>query len=118
MSAEAGFDPAALARLDKLGGGAFVVEMIDIFFGYVPTRLAAAQAALAAGDVAGIEQAVHPLKASSGHVGAIRVHELAKQIEHLAQERHGESLPTALQQLEAAYLEVKPFLEAARAARA
>lgn len=118
MSAEACLDPLALDKLDKLGGAVFVLEMIDLFFDYAPTRLAAAEEALQAGNLAGVEHAVHPLKTSSGHIGACRVHRLAMQIEELTRARQGETIPALLAELEAAYLEAKPLLQAARAARA
>lgn len=118
MNDEPAFDPSALDKLETLGGPAFVIEMVDLFLQYAPTRLAAANEALASGDLGGVADAVHPLKTSSGHVGARRTHELAKQTERFARDQQRELLSPLVGQLQAAYLEAKPLLEAARAARA
>ena len=67
-----------------------------------------------AGDVAALGKAIHPLRSSSGNVGAQAMHELATQIDHLALEQKAEELPRLLRELEAAFAQVKPRLEKER----
>lgn len=103
---------AALERLRRLGGGKFVAEMIDLFLEYTQTKIAEAQKALAANDSSAVAKAVHPIKSSAGNIGANRVQELAVKIEEAAiQQRNGE-LPPMLAELEKAFAEIRPAMEA------
>jgi CheY-like chemotaxis protein/HPt (histidine-containing phosphotransfer) domain-containing protein len=103
---------AALDRLMRLGGGKFVVEMIDIFLDYTQTKIAEAQKALAAKDYSAVAKAVHPIKSSAGNIGANRVQKLAVKIEEAAiQQRNGE-LPPMLAELEKVFAEIRPAMEA------
>ena len=103
---------AALERLRRLGGGKFVAEMIDLFLDYTQTKIAEAQKALAANDFPSVAKAVHPIKSSAGNIGANRVQELAVKIEEAAiQQRNGE-LPPMLAELEKAFAEIRPAMEA------
>ena len=81
MNPDEAVDPTALTRLQRLGGAAFVREMIDLYLDYAPGRIAAAQAALAAGDLTALGQAVHPLRSGSGNLGAMGMVALAQRIE-------------------------------------
>ncbi len=104
-------DPTALQRLQRLGDDAFVCKMIDLFLDYAGRKVGEARAALAAGDFAGVEKAVHPLKSSAGNVGACRVQELASRLEELAREGQAEALAVSLGELEQALAAVTPELE-------
>ena len=108
------FNRAAVAKLHQLGGSEFVRRMIDMFFDYAPKRLAAAQTALLAGDLPGVEKSVHPLKSSAGQLGAVRIQELAAQIEKMAMERRVEALPALLAELDASLAGIRPLLEQER----
>jgi HPt (histidine-containing phosphotransfer) domain-containing protein len=114
MSDESDFDETALTRLHTLGGDAFVLRMIDLFFDYAPKRLAAARVGQQAGDLSAIENAVHPLKSSAGQIGARRVQDLSAQIEKLALDKQAGAIPPLLDQLEKAITQVKPHLESRR----
>lgn len=114
MSDESGLNPAAIAKLRKLGGDKFVGDMIDLFFQYAPQRLAAARAGALAGDLQAVEKAVHPLKSSAGQIGARWVQDLAAQIEKLAVDKQADAIQPLLPQLEEAITRVKPLLEAER----
>jgi HPt (histidine-containing phosphotransfer) domain-containing protein len=85
--------------------------MIDLFLDYAGKRIAEARAAQAAGNFAGVEQAMHPLKSSAGNVGAGRIQALATRIEELAEQGQGEALAALLSVLEQAFAAVKPELE-------
>ena len=85
-----------LEQLRKLGGDSFAAEMIGVFLEYVAKKIAQGQQAYAAGDLAGVENALHPIKSSAGNVGARQIQELAARIEDLAKKRQGESLGVLL----------------------
>ena len=115
MNPNESVDPAALTRLHRLGGAAFVREMIDLYLDYAPGRIAAAQAALAAGDLTALGQAVHPLRSGSGNLGAMGMVALAQRIEQAAFNREPIPLAPLVAELAAAFTAVRASLEAARA---
>lgn len=111
MSDSQNLDPAALGRLQRLGGDAFVCKMIDLFLDYAARKISEARAAQTAGDFTGVEKAVHPLKSSAANVGATHVQELAARLEDLARQGQAEAVAVSLGGLELAFAAVKPDLE-------
>jgi len=103
---------AAIERLRKLGGDEFVGQMLDLFLDYAAIKIAEAQKAGAAGDLAAVAKAVHPIKSSAGNIGAYRVQDLAAQIEQLAKQPAGVELHPLLGALETAFADIKPILAA------
>jgi HPt (histidine-containing phosphotransfer) domain-containing protein len=114
MNQETCLDPVAFAKLEQLGGRRFACEMIDIFLSYVPEKLAEARAAELAGDIPGIQKAVHPIKSSAGNLGAFPLKELAARIEQLARSQQGTIVPPLLRELEAGYAQVARCLQEKR----
>ena len=108
------FDEEATGRLTSLGGAKFAMDMIDMFFEYADSKLEEGRTALEAGDIAGVEKAIHPLKTSSGHVGAARMRDISQEIERLAPTESTEAIGRLVADLSEAYLETKPLLEAHR----
>jgi HPt (histidine-containing phosphotransfer) domain-containing protein len=104
-------DPHALQRLEQLGGTAFVAKMIDLFNSYAGEKVAAARQAHNAGDLPGIEKAVHPIKSSAGNVGASRVQTLAGQLEQSARAGQADVLAGLLAELEQAFATARDGLE-------
>jgi HPt (histidine-containing phosphotransfer) domain-containing protein len=96
-------DPAALARLSRLGGGKFTCEMIDLFLDYAGKKIAEACLAQAAGDLVGLAKAAHPLKSSAGNVGASHVQALASALEQHANQGRSEEAAAELAELEQAF---------------
>src|ERR1039457_1583170 len=105
------FNPAAIERLFKLGGQKFTLDRIEMFGSYGAKKLAEARQARQTGDLVKLAAAAHPLKSSAGNVGAVRVQELAAQVELFAEEQKGELAGTQLAELERAFAEAKTFLE-------
>jgi len=105
-----------LARLEELGGTAFVREMVGLFLDTTPQRLQAARDGLATGNLEAVERAVHSLKSSAGNLGADEVQDLAGRIEPLAEARQGESIPALMRQLEDAVARIEARLSRERAA--
>lgn len=89
-------DEAVLrALLDDMGGDAEVVkELVQSYLEEAPRLLAEARTALAAGDAATVQRAVHTLKSTSATFGAMALSEASKGIEQSA--RTGK-LPSAAQ---------------------
>ncbi|HOX58154.1 MAG TPA: response regulator [Candidatus Paceibacterota bacterium] len=104
-------DVGAVERLQRLGDNEFACKMIDLFLDYSAKRITEARAAQAAGNLAGVARAMHPLKSSAGNVGADQVQALATRIEELAEQGQGEQAAASLTELEQAFAVVKPRLE-------
>lgn len=111
MSESELLDSGAIQRLQRLGGNAFVVKMIDLFASYGEEKLAAAQSSHQAGDLVGIANAVHPIKSSAGNIGAKRVQTLAQQIEELARQSKADDLASLLTELNEVFSASKKELE-------
>jgi HPt (histidine-containing phosphotransfer) domain-containing protein len=109
------YDPEALVRLRRIGNAAFVREMIDLFEQLAGDKIAAARRALAAGDLTALADAAHPLKSSSGGIGARLMFDLAARIELLSLRGEREPLPGLVAELEAAFDRIRPELHTARA---
>lgn len=77
-------DRAAATRLHRIGGTRLLQGMIELFLEHAPARLAAADAALAAGTLGEAERAWHSLKSSAGNLGAVRLQAAAGQAEAAA----------------------------------
>lgn len=115
MNESSPFNAAAIERLCRLGGDKFAVEMIDLFGSYGGKKIAEARLAQQAGNLTALAEAAHPLKSSAGNVGAVRVQELAAQVESSARAQQAEPAGAQLGELERAFAEAKAFLEIERA---
>ncbi len=114
MSDPEEIDPQALERLRELGGPGFLRRMLELFLELAREKIETARAAARAGDIRGIGRAIHPLRSSSGNVGARAMQELAARIDESAREQKAEAIPGLLSDLEAAFARVKPRLEQER----
>jgi HPt (histidine-containing phosphotransfer) domain-containing protein len=85
--------------------------MIELFLDYGGTKLDEARQALAASDLAALEEALHPLKSSAGNVGASRVQDLAAEAESLARQHQSEALTALLDELSLAFAATKAELD-------
>jgi HPt (histidine-containing phosphotransfer) domain-containing protein len=79
--AEPAFDPAALERLERLGGRQLVDRMLALFIENAPMRIAAAGKAASAGDARGVERAAHSLRSMAANVGATALQTRAEHVE-------------------------------------
>jgi len=107
-------DPTALERLVRLGGNQFAGEMIALFLDYAGKKVAEALAAQAAGDLAAVAKAVHPIKSSAGNVGAARVQALAARLEAEAGAGQAAAVAAGLAELEPAFTAASLELAAAQ----
>lgn len=81
MSDDSIIDPAAIARLERLGGRDFLRNMIELYLQHAPARVLAIEEGLDAADAAQIERAAHGLKSSAGNLGAFRLQDAALSLE-------------------------------------
>ncbi|HEY4119182.1 MAG TPA: response regulator [Byssovorax sp.] len=79
-------DPSALQSLREMPGGGedMVVEIVGIFIGELPARIAALTAALATDNARALVEVSHLVKGSAVHVGARPFIQLAARIEEQA----------------------------------
>ncbi len=75
------FDPAALARVQRIGGVALVRQLVETFLAHAPTRLDDVRAGSAAGDWAAVGRAAHALRGSAGNLGALGLMDAAGRLE-------------------------------------
>ena len=103
-------DPAALTRLDQLGGPGFRRRIIEIFLSEAPRRMADAGHALERRDGPGLAHAVHSLISSGGNVGADGLSSLAREMERDAEAARWEQMPERMARLTAAFATVSAGL--------
>jgi CheY-like chemotaxis protein/HPt (histidine-containing phosphotransfer) domain-containing protein len=108
-------DQAALARLYRLGGQQFALDMLDLFLSYGGEKLAEARLAWKNGRLETLADSVHPIKSSAGNIGAIRIQALCGSIEQAVKQQDTSSLEQQLNDLERAFAEVRPHLEREKA---
>jgi HPt (histidine-containing phosphotransfer) domain-containing protein len=111
MSNHIGIDPAGLARLNKIGGPAFVRQMIDIFLEEVPGRMAAARTGEQTGDHAAVAEAAHSIKQSAHNFGATNLSLIAERIDMSVRAKNIANLSAMVNDLEQAYSAAKSWLE-------
>ena len=107
-------DAASLERLKRFGGGKLLGEMISLFLGSAPERIAAARAGLDAGDAKATEMALHSLKSSSAQLGALQMQRLCERGEHQAHAGSLDGVDRIVQDLEEEFPRVRAWLERAR----
>lgn len=88
-------DPHQLRSLLDLGAEpALIQELLDLFELDIPPRLVSLEAAVAAGDAAGIMEEAHHLSGSLGNMGLSRFADLARCLEEHGREgRMAEAAP-------------------------
>ncbi len=107
-------DPAALTRLDRLGGPGFAQRIIGIFLAECPRRLADAREALARHDAEALAHAAHAIISSAGNIGAAGLAEFARVTEEVVEAGDWDSLPERIHRLETAFGRIRATLEIER----
>lgn len=72
-----------LRELQESGEPDIVADVGRLFIKHAPQKLAAMKKAVADGDARALEAASHNLKSSSSYIGAMRLSELAKELEYM-----------------------------------
>lgn len=113
MTQKPSLDPEALSRLHKLGGRDLAGKIVAIFLGAAPQKMQEASQGLDQGDLEVVERAVHSMRSSAGNVGALRLSELAEQVEDRAEAGQGDGLGGLLEQMQAEFTQVQEALDKA-----
>jgi HPt (histidine-containing phosphotransfer) domain-containing protein len=79
-------DPAAIARLESIGGSSLVAQIFGLVLDQGPSRVANAWDGYRRGDLGAVRLAAHSLRSSAGNIGATRLFAIARQVEELALE--------------------------------
>ena len=95
-------------------GEEFLVELIDVYLGDTPVRLAQLRQALEGGDTETVTREAHTLKSSSANVGAMTLAAVARQVELAGRNNETGSLATEIGRMAAVFARVKAILEALR----
>ena len=74
-------DPAAVARLRRIGGVKLARDLITMYLELGPERIAALRVAVSNDDAAGVERAAHTMKSTAGNLGAVQLQQTAQQLE-------------------------------------
>lgn len=104
-------DDAALARLERFGGGKLLTQMISLFIGAVPERIALARNGVAGNDPKAVEMALHALKSSAAQLGAMRMHRLSERGELIARGGSVEDVGPLVEELDVEFVRVQTWLE-------
>ena len=110
-------DATVLDVLDRDLGAAAVRDIIDAYLRDSPERIAALQAALAAGDAERVTREAHSLKSSSATVGATELAAIAEQLEHAATPGLADGMVQQVAEIARLHAQAAPELEAAREGR-
>jgi HPt (histidine-containing phosphotransfer) domain-containing protein len=94
-------DPAAIARLVKVGGPDLARKMVLLFLENAPTRIAGASTAASTGNWPEVERAFHSMKSSAGYLGLVGLADHSARIEQLAALRKGDDVAPLLQEVSA-----------------
>ena len=114
MSDSKALDLGALARLDRIGGNEFVVEMIELFLENAPQRLESAREAFDGRDMVTLHRSVHSLKSTAANLGAQGLRAAAESAEALANENDLDAIGPILDDLDQQYEAARVELTAER----
>jgi HPt (histidine-containing phosphotransfer) domain-containing protein len=96
-------DRATLDRLRRLGGDALARQMVALFREAAPQRVAAARAALVAGDLAAVARAAHAMVSNAGNVGGMEVVACARALDEAGSAGRSAEVAELVARLDAAY---------------
>lgn len=106
-----GFDLVALKKLMQVGGDALLTRVVGMFLDKTPNNLQLLDGFVSEVDHHNVERTAHTIKGSAGMLGARRVQEAAKKLEHAGAASEGVQYNELLAGLRAEYLEAKIFFE-------
>lgn len=99
-------------------GEDFLVDLIDVYLADTPNRVTQMREAVDGGDTDSLIREAHTLKSSSVNVGAMRLSDLAKQMEFAWRSGNFAGMADDVQQFEDEFIRVKAALEALKSSPA
>jgi HPt (histidine-containing phosphotransfer) domain-containing protein len=103
-------DPAAFARLERIGGPAFVHRIGTLFLAEAPPKLARLHASVTDGAAEELAYWSHSLVSSSGNLGLARVQALARALERAGRAGDWPAVPALVAELDAAFARATALL--------
>jgi len=107
-------DQQVIAELLASVGGddAFVADLVRTYLAEGAEHIAAMDAALAAGDVTAIVRPAHSLKSSSAALGAARLSQISRDIEHAGRDGRTDALAALMIEAHSAWSDTLAALQA------
>lgn len=109
------FDPAALDMIHRLGSGALLVRMIDIFLEQSSERITSARAGVQSGDLRAVQLASHSLKSSAAQLGGVGVQRASAAVEKTAAAGTTDSLALGVEQMASEFEQLRDWLQQVKA---
>jgi HPt (histidine-containing phosphotransfer) domain-containing protein len=104
-------DPAALVRLERLGGRSFVQRLLALFLDEATAKVDGVRASFAARDQQRLAYWSHSLVSSSGNLGLIRVQTAVRQLELYAKTGDWAPVGALVVELDEAFARARGELE-------
>jgi HPt (histidine-containing phosphotransfer) domain-containing protein len=95
-------------------GEEFLVELIEVYLEDTPKRLVELRRALETGDTPALTREAHTIKSSSANLGAMKISEIAKELENAGRVGATKQLAESVVRTEAEFELVRAALEALR----
>ncbi len=108
------FDPEQLKNFEvpgKPGDKTFLLRMVGLYLARVPELLEEIKQAASRGDQETLHRAAHSLKSNCAMMGAMRMAEVARELEFAAAEGRKEEWAALIERLEEEFEAVRPYLE-------
>lgn len=105
------FDPSTLARTERMVGRRAVNEIVSLFLEHAPAEVEALQRAARSGSCDAAARAAHSLRSSAFNVGALRLYDLAGELERHATARDAAALERDVEPLDGSFALVRSELE-------
>lgn len=103
MSEPVQLDPAALTRLKDWGGEELIAKMAGLFLQNAEERMQQIRDGVQSGEAELVERGAHSLKSTSANLGAMKLRDLAEELEERAMGGESGSLQDRLAELEELY---------------
>jgi len=108
------FDPEQLKNFEvpgKPGDNSFLKRMLSLYLARVPELLAEIRQAASEARLEDLHRAAHSLKSNCAMVGAMRMAEVARQLEFAAADKRPKDFAPLIEALEREFEAVRPYLE-------
>ncbi len=104
-------DKEALETLKSMTDPGFLVELIDVFLSDTPEQIELMRAGIEKGDLEQVRRAAHSVKSNSASFGATRLAGACRELEMIAKSGTLEGAGPRLEQINAEYQKLVPFLQ-------
>ncbi|MBL8259818.1 MAG: response regulator [Candidatus Competibacteraceae bacterium] len=100
-----------IRTLERNGAANLVARLVGLYLQGTPPLIEQMRKASAGGDAAALRMAAHTLKSSSANVGAMKLHDLCKDLESRARDQQIEDAPERIARVEQEFSSARAVLE-------